>query len=80
MTALKIISALLIVIGAVINYAARIIVKRLSLEQRVTVREAHEFSSEELEKYKQMKALSIVKLAGFIVLFPGVILVFFAFK
>ena len=80
MTALKIISVLLILAGAVINYGASIIVKRLSLAQRVTVREAHEFTGEELEKYKQLKALSIVKLAGFITLTPGVIIVFFAFK
>ena len=80
MTALKVIAFVLILAGAVINYAAGLIVDRFSLAKKVTVREAHEFDEENLEKYKRMKALSIVKLAGFITLFPGVILVFIAFK
>ena len=49
MTVLKIAAILLIVTGAVINYGAGYIVKRLALSQRVTVKEAHEFTGEALE-------------------------------
>ncbi|MDI9514210.1 MAG: hypothetical protein GX384_03550 [Clostridiaceae bacterium] len=80
MTVLKIAAILLIVTGAVINYGAGYIVKRLALSQRVAVKEAHEFTGEALEEYKRMKALSMVKLVGLFTLIPGVVLIFIAFK
>jgi multisubunit Na+/H+ antiporter MnhG subunit len=80
MTALKIIAALLIIAGAVVNYAAKIIVRRFNITERVKVPDSYGLSGEELERYKQMKALSIVKMAGFFILVPGVFMVFLAFR
>lgn len=80
MTALQIISALLIVAGAAVNYTAKIIVRRLDLARKVKVPEEYGFSGEELENFKRTKALSIVKMAGFIIILPGVIMVFFAYR
>ncbi|HPU44852.1 MAG: hypothetical protein GXX04_09685 [Clostridiaceae bacterium] len=80
MTVLKIAAILLIVIGAAVNYGAGYIVKRLSLSQRITVKEAREFTDEALEEYKRMKALSLVKLIGLFIFIPGVVLVFVAFR
>jgi len=80
MIALKIAGILLMVAGAAINYGAKYIVRRLALDQRVTVKEAGEFTGEALEEYKRMKALSMVKLVGLFTLLPGVVLVLIAFR
>lgn len=80
MNALKIIAFVLIAAGAVINYGAKYIVRRLSLEERVYVGEADELGDKELEEYKRTKAISKVKLIGLFILLPGVILVFIAFR
>ncbi len=78
--ALKILAFILIIIGAIIAYGAGFIVDRLKLSQRVSVADADMFDAEGLEKYKRMKAMSIVKLIGLIILLPGVILVFITFR
>lgn len=80
MTVLKIAAILLMAAGAAVNYGARYIVKRLSLNQRVNVKEAHGFTGEALEEYKQVKALTTVKLVGLFILIPGVVLIFIAFQ
>lgn len=80
MIALKIAGILLIAAGAAINYGAGYIVRRLALDQRVTMKEAGELTGEALEEYKRMKARSIVKLVGLFTLLPGVVLVLTAFK
>ncbi|HPU21913.1 MAG TPA: hypothetical protein PL099_02855 [Thermoclostridium caenicola] len=80
MIALKIACILLMMAGAAINYSAKYIVRRLALEQRVTVKEAGELTGEALEEYKRMKACSIVKLVGLFTLLPGVVLVLIAFR
>lgn len=78
--ALKILAFVLIIIGAAISYGARFIVDRLNLSLRVNVADAEAFDAEGLEKFKRMKAMSIVKLIGLVILLPGVILVFITFR
>jgi len=80
MTVLKIAAILLIAAGAAVNYGAGYIVKHLSLARRIAVKEAHELTGEALEEYRRMKALSLVKLAGLLLVIAGVVLVFVAFR
>jgi hypothetical protein len=77
---LKIIAIFLVAAGAAIGYGAKFIVERFSLDDKVGVKEAGEFSGEELEKHKKTKAMAMVKIAGFIVLLPGLILLILAFR
>lgn len=78
--AMQILAFVFILIGAVIAYGAGVIVDRFGIAGRVHVKEAEAFSPEELEKYKRLKALSLVKMAGLFVLLPGVILIFITFR
>jgi multisubunit Na+/H+ antiporter MnhG subunit len=78
--AIKILAFILVILGAIVSYGAGFIVDRLKLSQRVKVADAEMFDAEGLEKYKRMKAMSIVKLMGLVVLLPGVILVFIAYR
>ena len=80
MTGLKIIGFMLIVIGAIINYGAKLIAKRMNLAERIKVDEAAELSEDALEEYKQTKAMVRVKVAGLLVLLPGVFLLFYLYR
>lgn len=80
MTALKILAFLLIGIGAIINYGAKLIVKRIKLNEKMTADEAEEFSYEEINKYKFTKAVTRVKIAGLLLMLPGIFLIFYVFK
>lgn len=76
----KIASIILIAIGAVVNYGSSIIVKRMDLAAKMKVKEAHELTAEDLEKYKHQKAIVRVKIVGLLLLLPGVILALIAYK
>jgi hypothetical protein len=80
MDILKIIAFVLIAAGAFINYGAKLIVNRLKLADKMNASEAGEFSDEELEKYKMTKAIARVKVVGVLVMLPGVILIYIAFR
>lgn len=78
---LKAAAVILIVLGAAVNYSAGYIVKCLSLDRRIDAGEAgEELYGEDLEKYRHVKALSLVKLVGFLILIPGAVLAFIAFR
>ncbi|MCX7774377.1 MAG: hypothetical protein N2376_14860 [Clostridia bacterium] len=80
MDPLKIAAVALVIIGAIINYGAGLIVKKMNLAQKMEVKEAGVFTPEELEKYKMTKAIARVKMVGLVALLPGVLLVFIAFR
>lgn len=80
MDSIKIIALVLMAIGAFISYGAKLIVNRFGLAEKMNAKEAQEFSSEELEKYKLTKAIARVKVVGLLVLLAGVIMVFSAYR
>ncbi len=77
---LKIVAFILIIVGAFINYGAKLIVKRLDLAQKVKVEEAAELAGDELEAYKLTKAIARVKVVGLLIMLPGVLLIFVAYR
>ncbi len=80
MTTLKIISCILILIGALTNYGAKLIVKRLNLVEKINANEAEEFTGKEYEQYKLTKAIARVKVIGVLIMLPGVFLILYAFR
>lgn len=80
MTALKIIAFTLIIIGALTNYGAKLIVKRMNLVERINASEAEELTGEEFELYKLTKAIARVKVVGVLIMLPGVFLILYAFR
>ena len=64
MTALKIIAITLILIGALTNYGAKLIVRRMNLVEKINAKEAEEFTAEEYERYRLIKAIARVKEIG----------------
>jgi hypothetical protein len=80
MTALKVIAFILILIGALTNYGAKLIAKRINLAERINVSEASELSDEELKQYKLTKATARVKAVGLLIMLPGVFLIFYLFR
>ncbi|NLU52755.1 MAG: hypothetical protein GXX10_07825 [Clostridiaceae bacterium] len=79
-TLLKITAFIIMGIGAFINYGARLITKRMNLVEKVDASEADELSGEELEKYKETKAIVRVKMMGFLVVLAGILVLFVALK
>ncbi len=80
MTALKIIAFTLILIGALTNYGAKLIVKHLNLVEKINASEAEELTGEEFELYKSTKAVARVKVVGVLIMLPGVFLILYAFR
>lgn len=80
MIAYKIIAFVFIGIGAVITYGAKLIVKKMKLDEKMTAYEAEEFSEEELKEYRFIKATARVKVAGLLLMLPGVFLALYAFR
>ncbi len=77
---LRILAFILIVIGAFIVYGARIIIKATDFDKKVKIPENYTFNSdEEREKFREQKALAVVKVYGLIFVVPGVVLIFIAF-
>lgn len=80
MTFFKILACLLIGFGAVMNYGAKIIVKKTRLDRKMTAEENEEFTEEELDEYRFNKATVRVKVVGLLLMLPGVFLVYYTFK
>jgi hypothetical protein len=77
---LRILAFVLLVIGAFIVYGAKIIIKATGFDKKVKIPENFTFSSdEERERYREQKALAVVKVYGLIFVVPGIVLVFIAF-
>jgi hypothetical protein len=77
---LRILAFVLLVIGAFIVYGAKIIIKATGFDKKVKIPENFTFNSdEERERYREQKALAVVKVYGLIFVVPGIVLVFIAF-
>jgi len=77
---LRIAAFVLLVIGAFVVYGARIIIKVTDFDKKVKIPENYTFSSdEEREKFREQKALALVKVYGLIFVVPGIVLIFIAF-
>jgi len=77
---LIVIAFVLILVGAGINYGAGLIVRKMNLAEKTDAKEAEEFTGEELEQYKMTTAIARVKVIGFLIMLPGVLLVFYSFR
>ena len=78
---LRIISLILLVIGAFVVYGSKLINKYIELDKKVKGPKDFEFENKEDEKkYLEQKALATIKVYGLIFVIPGIILAFIAFK
>lgn len=76
----KVLAFVLLFIGSIIVFAAKVIVKKLEMEKNVDCKFADQISDEELSMYKLNKAIVKVKLIGMLVTLPGILLVMFYVK
>lgn len=78
---LRILSLVLLVVGAFVVYGAKLINKYIELDKKVTGPKDFEFENEEDGiKYLEQKAIATIKVFGLIFVIPGIILAFIAFK
>ena len=80
MLALKIMAGLFLIAGFCVVLAAKNLVKKFKLEEKVEIKFEHEMNEEEMAQYKFMKATVNVKIYGMLVALPGIILTLVAFK
>ena len=77
---LKIFAFMLLAVGGIVVYSAKIIVSKLKLNEKVVCDFKNELTEEELNDYKMNKSIVNVKLIGFIIFLPGVVLLLVLFK
>ncbi|MEN8905249.1 MAG: hypothetical protein ABF289_04755 [Clostridiales bacterium] len=77
---LKVISILLVLAGSFIVYLAKVIMRKYKLDQKIKCKYEDELNDEEIRDYKINSALIKIKLVGFGLFLPGVILVVIVFK
>jgi uncharacterized protein YxeA len=77
---LKILAILLIIVGSVTVYLSKFIVDKFNLTEKIECEYEEELNAEELKDFKLNHALIRIKLIGFIIFLPGVLLTFVAFK
>lgn len=70
----------LFVIGNFIVYGLKLIVNGFSLSEKVKCKFENELTPEQIKEYKMNKANVFVKLIGFSVLVPGLLVVFIVLK
>lgn len=80
MTALKIIAGIILLIGFGTVLGAKNLVKRFNLDQKSSVNFENEMNEEEIEQYKQNKAIVNVKLVGMLIALPGIVLTLIVFR
>lgn len=80
MTALKIIAGIILLIGFGTVLGAKNLVKRFNLDQKLSVNFENEMNEEEIEQYKQNKAIVNVKLIGMLIALPGIVLTLIVFR
>lgn len=71
---------MLIIIGAIINYAAGPISQKMNLTNRIKVDKIANFTEDELNEYILVKARVRVKIVGLLILLPGVLLLFYLYR
>jgi hypothetical protein len=75
---LRVIGLILVVLGLILSYTSKIIVKKYDLAQNQTVKFADEMSEQEIEEYKRNKAIAKVKMVGILLIMPGIFFVMHA--
>lgn len=77
---LKILSFVFLLPGVFLIFAARFLVSRYKLDEKVKCDFAHEMDEDGLKEYKMNKAVLNVKMFGMLVALPGFILILLVFK
>ncbi|MEN6316949.1 MAG: hypothetical protein ABFD25_22155 [Clostridiaceae bacterium] len=80
MLALKIIAGVILLTGFGTVLGAKNLVKRFNLNQKTSVKFENEMNEEEIEQYKQNKAIVNVKLVGMLIALPGIVLTLIVFR
>ncbi len=76
----EILSLVIIAIGFITVYSAKILVKKFRLDEKQKCDNASEMSEEEVQAYKYNKAIFNIKVTGLIISLPGLILLFISFR
>lgn len=76
MEPLGIVGLVIMGIGFALVYAARYIVKKYDLASRQKCEHEAEMEAEEVENYKMNKAVVNIKIIGFVLALPGLVLLF----
>ena len=79
-TFLQVLGFALMISGVIITYAARFIVDKYNLTEKVKVKFKNELTEKEVADYKQDSALLKVKIIGALVCLPGVFILFWIFR
>jgi hypothetical protein len=79
-TFMQVLGFVLMICGVVITYAARFIVDKYNLADKVNVQFKEELTEKEIEDYKQNSAMLKIKIIGALVCLPGVFILFWIFK
>jgi hypothetical protein len=80
MEPLEILSLAIMVIGFVIVYMSKAIVKKYNLAEKQTCEHEAEMTEEEIKDYKYNKAVFNIKILGLIVSIPGLVLFIIYFR
>ncbi len=80
MDLIEILSLVIIAVGFAISYLAKAIVKRFGLKEKQECVNAAEMTEEEIDEYKQNKAVYRMKLTGLAISIPGLIIFILAFR
>ncbi len=77
-TFLTVISILICVVGALVSFTAKFIVKKMKLTQRQVIKGIDD--QKNLESLKEQKAIMKVKLIGAAIFLPGMIVLYLILK
>jgi len=77
---LKIVSIFLIILGSLIVYFAKVIVKKYEMDRNIKCEYESELCDQEITDYKLNLALIRIKIVGFVFFLPGIFLAFLVFK
>lgn len=80
MEPLEILSLAIMVIGFVIVYMSKTIVKKYNLAEKQTCEHEAEMTEEEIKDYKYNRAVFNIKILGLVVSIPGLILFIVYFR
>lgn len=80
MEPLEILSLVIMAIGFIIVYSAKVIVRKYDLAKKQTCEHEAEMTEQEVEEYKLNKAVFNIKILGMIVSIPGIILFILVFR
>lgn len=76
----EILSLVIIAIGFAVVYSAKAIVGKFQLAEKQKCDNAHEMSEDEIQSYKNNKAIFQIKILGLIISIPGLLLFIISFR